>query len=118
VVDLQWLQENRVQLFAEALVRYKRGETWWDVPTDQQREKIEARRQEDPWTGPIAHFLERRTTVSLSEVLREGVAKLVEHQTSSDARRVTRILRELEYERCSERVDGMKRRMWRRKPIP
>jgi putative DNA primase/helicase len=118
MVDLQWLRENREQLFAEALVRYKRGESWWDVPTDQQHEKIEARRQEDPWTGPIARFLERRTTVSLSDVLREGVDKLVEHQTANDARRVAKILREVGYENYSERVNGVKKRMWRRKPIP
>jgi putative DNA primase/helicase len=116
-VDLVWLKENREQLFAEAVARYQQGESWWDVPIDEQREKIQARRQEDPWTAPIARFLENRPTVSSSEVLREGVGKLVEHQTHSDMRRVARILKELEYEKCSERVDGVRRRMWRRKSI-
>ena len=117
VVDLQWLRENREQLFAEALFRFAQGESWWDVPCDQQREKIENRRQEDPWTAPVARFLENRPTVSSSEVLRYGVDKLVEHQTHSDTRRIARILKELEYEKCSERVDGVRRRMWRRKSI-
>ena len=114
---MQWLRENREQLFAEALFRFAQGESWWDVPCDQQREKIENRRQEDPWTAPVARFLENRPTVSSSEVLRYGVDKLVEHQTHSDTRRIARILKELEYEKCSERVDGVRRRMWRRKSI-
>ena len=118
VVDLQWLRENREQLFAEALSRFVQGESWWDVPCDQQREKIEARRQESPWTAPIVRFLESRPTVSLFEVLREAVDKLVEHQTANDARRVAKILREVGYENYSERVNGVKKRMWKRKANP
>ena len=118
-VDLVWLQQNREQLFAEAFVRYQQGESWWDVPIDEQREKIQARRQEDPWTAPIARFLENRPAVSLDEVLREGVGKLVEHQTMSDTHRVAKILRGLNYENRTERVGGVKKRLWRRKsPLP
>jgi putative DNA primase/helicase len=105
-------------LFAEAFVRYQRGESWWDVPSDQQREKIEDRRQEDPWTAPIVQFLERRTTVTTNEVLFEAVGKQAEHLTPNDARRISGILREQGFEKGSMRVDGAKRRIWRRKPNP
>jgi predicted P-loop ATPase len=117
-VNQVWLRENREQLFAEAFVRYQRGESWWDVPSDQQREKIEDRRQEDAWTAPIARFLENRSTVSLSDVLRDGIQKPIEHHTPNDTRRVAKILRDLNFENYSERVAGVKKRMWRKKSNP
>lgn len=115
VVNLEWLQENREQLFAEAVVRYQKGESWWDVPTDEQRRKIEERRMEDPWTEAISSYLDNHEAVSMSELLKYAVDKQIEHQTQNDTRRAASILRKLGYENKPERQDGSKRRIWRKR---
>ena len=115
VVNLEWLQENREQLFAEAVVRYQKGESWWDVPTDEQRRKIEERSMEDPWTEAISSYLDHHEAVSMSELLKYAVDKQIEHQTQNDTRRAASILRRLGYENKPERQDGSKRRIWRKR---
>lgn len=35
VADCKWLEDNREQLFAEATVRFKRGECYWEVDTEE-----------------------------------------------------------------------------------
>jgi putative DNA primase/helicase len=48
-IDLAWLRENREQLFAEALHRYRAGESWFDVPRDAQEAMITEHYAADPW---------------------------------------------------------------------
>lgn len=62
-VDLVGLKRDRDQLWAEAVARHRRGETWWPT-VDEQKEagKQQAARQiEDPWLPLIAEFLAMRT---------------------------------------------------------
>jgi len=113
-VNLQWLQENRDQLFAEAVVRYQNGESWWDVPTDDHRQKIDARRQEDPWTSAVLTYMEDNAPCSMTDILRYGVEKPTETQTSGDQRRCGAILRQHCYENFFDNSDGKKRK-WRKK---
>ena len=114
VVNLQWLQENREQLFAEAVVRYQNGESWWDVPTGEHRRKIDDRRQEDPWTDAVIRHMEKRAPCSMGEILRDGVGKQTESQTSGDQRRCAAILKLHGYENFFDNSDG-KRRKWRKR---
>lgn len=48
VCDIDYIKENREQLFAEAVALYKQGVSWYEVP-DQARDEQEARREEDPY---------------------------------------------------------------------
>lgn len=57
VINVEYLRTQRDQLFAEALVRYRRGEKWWDVPAEQAREEQEARQQMDPWQEHIRMYI-------------------------------------------------------------
>jgi hypothetical protein len=61
-IDLNRLRHDRDQLFAEAVSRFKRGETWWP-DGEFERTKIvaeqEARFIADAWEQPIAEFLDR-----------------------------------------------------------
>jgi len=116
VVDLQWLKENRDQLFAEAVVRYQNGESWWDVPADEHRQKIDARRQEDTWTGSVLTYMEDNAPCSMDAVLRSGVGKQTETQTSGDQRRCAAILKLHGYENFFDNSDG-KRRKWRKREV-
>lgn len=56
-VNCDYLRSNRDQLFAEAVVRFNRGEPWWDVPMADQIEQAEARRFTDAWEEVIARYV-------------------------------------------------------------
>ena len=67
-VNLEWINEHREQLFAEALAYYNLGADdpngqWWNVPEAAQRELIEAERHPDAWREAIAMRL--ATTANL-----------------------------------------------------
>jgi predicted P-loop ATPase len=61
-IKLDNLRQDRDQLFAEAVWRYKNGEHWWP-DAEFERTKIvaeqEARYEADVWETPIAEFLAR-----------------------------------------------------------
>ena len=64
-IDLDSLQRDRDQLWAEARVRYEEGVPWWfteehaDAAATAKHEQ-EARYQEDAWEQPIGDYLESR----------------------------------------------------------
>jgi hypothetical protein len=69
-IDVEALAQDRDQLFAEAVARYRRGEHWWpDREFEQEHIKAEqaARYEGDPWEQPIADYLnklhEKKTTI-------------------------------------------------------
>jgi len=57
VCDIEYIKDNRDQLFAEALWLYEQGCTWHEVP-DQAKEEQEARREQDPYEELIIKWLE------------------------------------------------------------
>lgn len=52
-VDLEYLRENREQLFAEALWLLGEGASWWDVPRDEQERLANEHMISDPWEERI-----------------------------------------------------------------
>jgi predicted P-loop ATPase len=64
-IDLESLQRDRDQLWAEARVLYEQGAPWWfteehvDAAATAKHEQ-EARYQEDAWEQPISDYLESR----------------------------------------------------------
>ena len=55
-----WLRSNREQLFAEAVARFRRSESWWDIPDEDAKREQEARRQADAWESIVARFVHER----------------------------------------------------------
>jgi predicted P-loop ATPase len=55
-VDVVALARDRDQLWAEAVVRYRRGDPWWIAPAQASAEQDE-RYQDDPWLEPILRWL-------------------------------------------------------------
>lgn len=61
-LELAWLRQQRDQLWAEAVVRYGRGETWYlehdTVAAGVAAQEIEDRRQVDPWEAAVAAWMD------------------------------------------------------------
>lgn len=60
-VNFAWLQENRVQLFAEAYSAWLNGTKIPEVPFDKALANQEAHLPEDSWTNIVMEFLKRHS---------------------------------------------------------
>lgn len=67
-VNIDYLRANRDQLFAEAVVRFRRGELWWDVPIGDQVEQTEGRRFGDAWEELIARYVNENPSRQMGEI--------------------------------------------------
>jgi len=96
-VDLDWIRENRDQLFAEAVARYKAGEPWWTVPKDEADRQQQARRQQDPWEEPIAEWLDTLMFygVTTKEIFESALKIEYARQDLKSSRRVGIVMRSL-----------------------
>lgn len=124
VIDVEGLEEERDQLFAEALAAFKAGEEWWmdrDFEAEHARPVQEAAYESDPWTEAIADWLdnpkgdfeeipEPRNEVTTAAVMTEALALGAGQQTTPTQRRVSDILRRMGW----TRVKTMGRMVWRR----
>lgn len=94
-VDLEWLRANRDQLFAEAVMLYRAGASWWDVPVLMQQEEVEARRDADSWEGVIGQWLQGQTRPTTSEILSDCLRIEVGRHDQLAQKRVGRVMRVL-----------------------
>lgn len=113
-VDLEWIRGNRNQLLAEAVTRFDRGESWWDVPADDARREQDARRTHDEWEVPIRRYLEGVPETQVAAVLEHGLGMPPERWGKADQMRVATILRDLKFERKDTWFDGRKAKVWAR----
>lgn len=115
-MNLDSLRQNRDQLWAESVIRHRRGDCWWlDSPSLLASAEAEQgeRYDDDPWEGPISTWLEAQIDTSIPEVLTGAIRKNVEHWTQADKTRVARILLRLKWKRYKKRIgDGYQ---WRYK---
>lgn len=133
-IDLESLERDRDQLWAEAFVRYHRGASWWldsgdlnSAAAEEQANRFEG----DPWLNPIeswtlappmteAHSLDgrlelwRRGSFSIPELLQFCIQRPRSVQTKSDEMRVARVLRVLGFQRIKMRVDSITEWRWQR----
>lgn len=69
-INLEWLRDNRDQLFAEAVVRVESEEKWYNVdPRDAAVEQA-LRRPREHWMPLIERYLEKQTETTLENVMR------------------------------------------------
>jgi predicted P-loop ATPase len=109
------LQQDRNQLWAESVVRYRSGSPWWletaDLEERAQQEQAD-RFQDDPWAGLILPWLRGRESASIPEVLTSCIEKRKDLWTQSDRNRVAAIFTRLRWDRYNSRT-GPKTREWR-----
>lgn len=110
-----WLRDNREQLFAEAVARFRAGEDWWTVPKLQASDAADERRPEDPWEEVIAGYIDETRTYSARELLATPLNIDIENQSNAAAKRVGAILRRLGWAKYVSHGSTATKR-WRREP--
>lgn len=94
-INVSAVESIRDQLFAEAVVRYRAGETWWDIPGAEQEQ--EQRYQRDVWEEKIADWLKGKMKATILEVMEECLMLKTDRQGRSEQTRVGNILRRLKW---------------------
>lgn len=129
-VDIESLARDRDQLWAEALVRVRAGESWHITDpevTAEAEEEQAARRVVDPWHDVIALYVSGRRYTTVADILdhlghgpeEPSTWRTYQPQRPSSAwrfdqrsaNRVAAILRDLGWVRRQVRIDGA--RVWR-----
>lgn len=91
------LKAARDQLWAEAVARYRAGESWWlDASLEEYaREEQELRYRDDSWQALVEKWLDARTNakVSTADILMGPLEKPKGQWTRADEMRVARVLR-------------------------
>jgi predicted P-loop ATPase len=113
-IDLDAIRSNRDQLFAEAVHRFKAGETWWEMPTAETQSEQESRYVDDPWTNIIADYIQLKTAVEMIDILTNCLKFNVDRIGKADEMRAATCLRRLGWTKGkNERFDGRQVRLWR-----
>lgn len=116
-IDLDWVRENRLQIWAEALHNYKnRAKSWLgDLEADQAL-LTQAFETEDPWSQPLDNFILRQqgapfhTNDFLSHIDLD-----VSRRTQADSNRVGSLLRARGFSSGTIRVGSLVFWGWSRK---
>jgi predicted P-loop ATPase len=115
------LRRDRDQLWAEAVTRFRGGETWWIDSADlgaaaaeEQQERYDA----DPWQPLIQKWVEDRQYVTVEQILNDCVQKQARDWTQGDKSRVARSLRAVGWVRKRAPKDDQGHREWRYCPGP
>jgi hypothetical protein len=113
-LGLDWLRDNREQLFAEAVARFKAGQDWWSIPLADAARAADERRPEDPWEEILDKHLIDGQVYSSRELLGHPLDIDVENQSQQSATRVGRIMRRLGWERFERRTGEGTQKLWRK----
>ena len=92
-IDIEALQWDRDQLWAEAVAAFRSGAPWWLIGEAEQEAAAEValRGEDDPWTAAVLEFVSLRDEVSTRDVLEHlGVER--NEQSKAFSMRVAGIL--------------------------
>ena len=114
VVSLDWLRDNRLQLWAEAVAAYQAHERWWLNKDDEVvlDDKSEDFRQQDPWRPVLEAWAITERMFTTAEAMREGLSLEPRFMTRVFEMRTSEILRSLGYVRSRGTVLGKRNYQW------
>lgn len=113
-INLQQLREDREQLFAEAVVRYKSGEAWHitdEVVLASLRDAVESRREVDEWEPMVEKWLRTngRQEVTITELLQQLCGQLPGQSSRGEQMRMGQVLGALKWSRLRKQVNGVQK---------
>ena len=108
-IDLAALERNRDQLWAEAVVAYRAGETWWLDRGLEQAAALQQgeRRISDPWEPRLRDWLGSLPPdrpVRVHDALERALHVAADKQDQAGANRVARVLKLLGWRRVQQRA--------------
>lgn len=113
-VDIEWITANREQLWAEAIVRYKRGEQWHftDEMAEVHKEAVAEFEQTDSWEILVIDWLNqfKPAVVSVGQVLADALELGAVQHTRANQTRVGVILQKSGYRK--RRISRGNARPW------
>ena len=113
--DVDWIVDNRDQLWAEAAVMEAAGEPLWlddHTVRDQASEQQAARSDEDPWEIRVLRWVGVRRSVQIPEILVECLNLPSERQDKRAQMRIADLLRRNGWKRKLKRTAGEVGRWW------
>jgi len=111
-IDIEWLKNNREQLFAEAVHQVNNGATWWEVNEDEARKQTDARQEEsDLWQSMLAEKLRFKNRVTVLDAF-EILDVPINNSRGSDGKRLASALRAIGFERKRLRQKGTNELIW------
>jgi putative DNA primase/helicase len=103
-VELEWLQENREQLWAEAAQCESEGQAHWIREHDsliQAAKAQEERQQEDVWDDKISTFTAGRAEITTGEILEYALFIPTERQGKREQMRASSVLKKQGWKRTT-----------------
>jgi predicted P-loop ATPase len=117
-IKIERIVEQREQLFAEAVARFKRKEGWHEMPPAETAEEQEQRRQADEWESIVTEYLVDKKETTIRDVagyLKIETAKL----DMILQKRIANIMRTVGWEKATKRDSaGHTVRIWREVELP
>lgn len=113
-IHIDKVRADRDQLFAEAVARYKAGESWWEMP-DSAKEEQEKRRMSDEWESMISEYLKYKEEVKMSDVAIECLQIPPSRIDMLVQRRIGKALSLLGWQKFQISVNGSRAVVWRNK---
>ena len=114
-INVDALERDRDQLFAEAVMLYREGKSWWP-DKDFEREHImpeqAARYEADAWQETIGVYLEIKNRVTISQVAREALGIETPRIGTAEQRRIAAALEQIGWKRLKKDSEG--KRWWAR----
>lgn len=102
--DIEALERDRSQLFAEAVHRFKAGATWWEMPNSA-LDAQEHAREHDAWESIIEEFIEGKPSVTILDILKDGLGIAPRDARRPEQLRIGKILRTLGWEMVVRKVN-------------
>ena len=107
-IDVGWVNENRDQIWAEALQAFLDGEQWWPDETEQIyfTKEQEDRLQIDPWQYRIERFLQHlnKEYVTADEVLLKACDKDTGTHNRADQNRIAPLMKMLGWHKARKLI--------------
>lgn len=101
-IDTDALKQDRAQLFAEAVMCYRRGDNWWPDQVFEDKyitPEQEARYEADAWEDVIEEFLAGSQKTTVFDVARKGLFIETPKIGTADQRRIANALTRLGWQR-------------------
>lgn len=111
-IRTDWVERDRDQLFAEAVFKVKRGDTWHEMPAELTTEIQESRRAGDEWEAVIVNYLIGLSGVSIQEIAKDALKIEADKLDLNTQRRIGAILTGLKWKQRQVRLSGDRKRLW------